>query len=319
VDLSVTEPSPVIGLNATSLSFAGEQDGPDPADRTLDISNVGGGTLNWNITDDADWLSVSPASGTGASSVTVSVDISGLTAGSYSGTISVAATGASNTPQTVVVDLSVTEPPPVIGLSATSLSFAGEQDGPDPADQTLDISNVGGGTLAWNITDDADWLSVSPASGTDASTVTVSVDISGLTAGSYSGTISVAATGASNTPQAVSVDLSLTEPPPAPTYDGQWSGATSQSRAISFTIVDNALTTYRVGYSFWACGGSVDGTRTTTFGIPIDVSSGAFSSSSFSGRFTSETRAVGEVTIEYTQWYPYYCSYTSSATWSATR
>jgi hypothetical protein len=51
---------------------------------------------------------VSPASGTGTGTVTVSTNISGMTAGSYSVPITIAATGATNAPQTVTVSLMVT-------------------------------------------------------------------------------------------------------------------------------------------------------------------------------------------------------------------
>ncbi len=37
--------------------------------------------------------------------------------------------------------------PPVIGISPTSLSFTAPQGGTNPATQTLNISNTGGGTL----------------------------------------------------------------------------------------------------------------------------------------------------------------------------
>lgn len=81
---------------------------------TFTIANGGGGTLTYTITDNVSWLSVDPAGGTSTSetdTISVLYSTAGLAIGSYSGTITINATGADNTPQTIVVNLSVTAPP----------------------------------------------------------------------------------------------------------------------------------------------------------------------------------------------------------------
>ena len=70
---------------------------------------------------------------------------------------------------------------------------------------TLYITNTGGGTLNWRTTKSAAWIRRSPFSGTAPSTVKVWVDGTGLPAGDYFGWIKVWATGATNSPQTVSV------------------------------------------------------------------------------------------------------------------
>jgi hypothetical protein len=107
--------SPTIGFSPSSLSFSAEEGGANPASKTLSISNSGGGTLDWTVTADANWVSLSPTSGasTGESdSVTVSVDISGMDAADYAAIITISAPGASNSPRTVTVDLSISAPSP---------------------------------------------------------------------------------------------------------------------------------------------------------------------------------------------------------------
>ena len=84
---------------------------------TLEIWNSGGGTLNWSLTDDAAWLSENPTGGssTGADDatlVTVWVNTTGMSAGDYSASITIAADEASNSPQTVPVSLHVAEMSP---------------------------------------------------------------------------------------------------------------------------------------------------------------------------------------------------------------
>jgi hypothetical protein len=98
---------PTIGVSPTSLSFTATVGGANPSTQSLSITNTGGGTLNWTASDNATWLSVSPASGTAPSTATVSANISGLAAGTYNGSITISATGATNTPVTVPVTLTV--------------------------------------------------------------------------------------------------------------------------------------------------------------------------------------------------------------------
>ena len=58
----------------------------------------------------ASWLSVSPASGTAPSTLIVSVSPASLSAGTYSGNVQIVSSGASNTPLSVAVTLTVTQP-----------------------------------------------------------------------------------------------------------------------------------------------------------------------------------------------------------------
>jgi Subtilase family/Viral BACON domain len=102
-----TPTQPTIGVNPPSLSFSATAGGSNPAGQSLAISNTGAGTLNWTASANQTWLSVSPASGTAPSTTTVSVNITGLAAGTYNGAITISATGATNTPVTVPVTLTV--------------------------------------------------------------------------------------------------------------------------------------------------------------------------------------------------------------------
>ncbi|MFL6216196.1 MAG: S8 family serine peptidase [Blastocatellia bacterium] len=99
--------NPTIGVSPSSLSFSATAGGSNPASQSLSITNTGGGTLNWTASANQTWLGVSPTSGTAPSATTVSVNISGLAAGTYNGAITISATGATNTPVTVPVTLTV--------------------------------------------------------------------------------------------------------------------------------------------------------------------------------------------------------------------
>ena len=206
--------TPTIGYSPASLTFTATQGGANPANQTLNIQNTGGGTLSWSIGDNAAWLGLNPTSGSSTGQqnpATASVNISGMTAGTYNATITITASGATNTPRTVPVTLTI-NPPSTIGYSPASLTFTATQGGANPANQTLNIQNTGGGTLSWSIGDNASWLGLSPTSGSSTglqNPVTVSVNISGMTAGTYNATITITASGATNTPRTVPVTLTI--------------------------------------------------------------------------------------------------------------
>jgi hypothetical protein len=98
---------PTIGVNPASLSFTATAGGSNPANQTINVTNTGGGTLNFTVSDNAPWLTVSPASGTAPATLTASVDITGLAAGTFNGTITINGDGATNTPVSIPVTLTV--------------------------------------------------------------------------------------------------------------------------------------------------------------------------------------------------------------------
>lgn len=105
--------------------------------------------------------------------------------------------------------------PASIVIEPTSLNFTAEQEGTNPPSQILSIRNSGGGTLSWSASSDADWLTLSPDSGNSTSevdNVTLSVNISSMDSGYYVALAIVSASGATNTPQAAVVSLSIEAP-----------------------------------------------------------------------------------------------------------
>ncbi len=113
---------PVIARTPTSIIFEVMEGTENQVDQSLTIWNSGDGTLDWSISEDAGWLSVTPLSGTStgdSTDVTVSVTVSGLNAGTYSASITISDINASNNPQTVPVSL-------VVLAQDTTISIHGE-------------------------------------------------------------------------------------------------------------------------------------------------------------------------------------------------
>ena len=103
---------PFIKLSATQFEFTASEGGANPNDQILGISNGGEVTLNWQITEDCDWLSAEPNSGNSTGEVddvNLSVDISGLALGIYTCELTISDPNALNNPQ--IVDVNLVIPP----------------------------------------------------------------------------------------------------------------------------------------------------------------------------------------------------------------
>lgn len=100
--------------------------------------------------------------------------------------------------------------PPALLVQPGNPTFAAFQGKGNPPSQSVTVYNEGTGTLSWTASSDSTWLSASPNSGTTPATVSISVNPAGLAAGTYTGTITVTSSGATNPPQTITVSLSVT-------------------------------------------------------------------------------------------------------------
>ncbi len=113
--------------------------------------------------------------------------------------------------------------PPSIAVSSESLSFFAATGLGNPGPELLEIRNDGEQRLDWRVETDVEWLTLDPSSGftyDTTSVVTVSVDISGLSEGSYNGNITIVDPEATNSPGTVRVTMvveALPSPAPVPT------------------------------------------------------------------------------------------------------
>ncbi len=104
---------PTINRSPAALNPA-ITEGENHPDQSFTVSNSGAGTLSYTITDNVGWLSVNPAAGDSTGSPnnhTVDYTTASLNPGNYNATITITAAGASNTPQTIAVNLTVNASP----------------------------------------------------------------------------------------------------------------------------------------------------------------------------------------------------------------
>jgi hypothetical protein len=197
----VASPSP--------LSFTVNYQSTNPSSQSLQLAAANGGTLTWTAVSTASWLNASTYSGVAPASLQVSVNPAQLAPGTYNGSLRMTALAQSATPQLIPVSVNVIASPPALQLNTPSLNFVALVNQANPSAQTLAVSNAGYGPLTWTASTDAPWLSIDASAGSAPSSIAVSVTASGLPLGNYTGHVLVTSPGVSNSPQSVTVNLSV--------------------------------------------------------------------------------------------------------------
>jgi uncharacterized protein (TIGR03437 family) len=208
------------------LTFAQTVGGAAPVSQTVAVSG-GGQTLNYAAvansgTAGVNWLSVTPAAGTTPSNLTVAVDGSKLSPGQYTGTITVTSPNATGSPAVITVTFNVNggtisaTPAPASGLTFTQIL----QNATAPASQNITLSGAPSAisyTTAVTTATGGQWLTVTPTSGTTvtgSNVVAVGVNAavaSTLAAGTYQGTVTISAPGATGSPLTYAVTLNVVQ------------------------------------------------------------------------------------------------------------
>ena len=269
-----------LAVTPWNLQFAYTTGGSVPEARSIQITNSGSGTVTWTATASDSWLSVSPASGTFPSTLSVSVSPASLAAGTYTGTVLITPSGATNSPLTVYVSLTVAAPSTAaLAVTPQALSFTYAPSGTVPAAQTVSIANAGSGTLSWIAWSSVSWVSLSAASGTATATLSVSVNPAGLAAGNYTGNVQIAAAGAAGSPASVTVTLAVGGTQPDVVITGVVNGGSFAAGFASATWISIFGTSLSTSTATWIAGDFVnsllptalDGVSVTIDGIPAYV------------------------------------------------
>ncbi|HWB84623.1 MAG TPA: hypothetical protein VG675_10820 [Bryobacteraceae bacterium] len=220
VKLYVSNTALLVVLPALPPTFNGQVGGGAPSPQMVNLSSTSPtDQLNFNVsfttTNGGNWLFVAPIAGATPGQLTISVIPTLLSAGTYTGTVTVTATGPGNTavansPLTIPVTLNISAG--TLSVAPASLTFSQTAGAANPPDQTLAVSSSGP-TLAFSAAaanpGTVSWLSVKPANGTTPGNLTVSVDGSKLTSGTFQGTITVASPGAGGSPVVIPVTFTI--------------------------------------------------------------------------------------------------------------
>jgi hypothetical protein len=249
---------PAISISPAQETFSIVQGGAASSGQVT-VTNTGGETLSFSTSATSDgWLKINgPGSGsaTPSSPATVgfTIDPKGLTPGVYNGRI--IADGGSGLAANSTIVLTVTSAKPQIRLSRTGITLSGVAGGGATATEIVNVSNNGGGSLHWtesaSTLSGGSWLVVSPASGTAAagsagSAVSISANPAKLAAGTYSGSVNFTAADAVNSPQTISVTLTVAAGQPFPAVSVSAGGAILSGTAGSATPATATLSLYNL-------------------------------------------------------------------------
>ncbi len=148
------DPNPYLVAEPTSLSFTKQAGNSD-----VKINS----NIDWKATTNASWISISPASGSGDATLTISVNENTGTE-SRTGSVTISGKGASD--QTVSVNQGGVEPSELT-VTPTSLHF-----GPAASCKSIAITS----NTDWTISESSGWAKVSQTSGSGDASVSVCVD-----------------------------------------------------------------------------------------------------------------------------------------------
>jgi len=303
-------------LSSTALSFEQTPGAAAPASQTVTVTSNGqplAYTAVASVTNSTvNWLAVTPAGGNtnGSGTLTISVDASKLTPGTYDGRISVSSVLAGNSPQTISVKLKVN--PGTISAPTTPLTFTQVAGGTAPAGQTIAVTGTPGAlsfTVAGSTQSGGNWLAATPVSGTTPATLTVSVNGSTLAVNQYTGKVFITSPGAVGSPIEVPVILNVVPPAvlaTAPTalnfaYTIGQGAAAAQSLAISATGTTGAVPfTTQVQYdgtaNQWLAVNPATGTTPAT--LQVSISPAGLTAGTYNGRVViSSSNALASLTV----------------------
>jgi hypothetical protein len=288
VTLNVTATAPRLRLSPGALTFNYATGGSTPAAQNLNV-NTDGASVSFTVSTTASWLTATPVSGTSPAAVSIAVNPSGLAVGTYTGSVTITAPGATNSPQSVGVTLNVNAAPNLT-LNPGSLTYTYQVGGSTPAAQTVSVSSTGS-ALSYTVSTSAAWLTATPATGSTPGTLSVGVNPSGLSAGTYTGTVTVTSTGAGNSPQKVNVTLtvnagarSLTISPGTLSFSYQSGGSLPSSKSVTVGSNGSALSFTTATSAAWLSVSPASGSTPGT--LSVGVSPSGLSAGTYNGTVT---------------------------------
>ena len=170
------------------LSFTFLTGGPRPVAKALTVAALSVTNARFFATSAVStpagggWLSLSPADTNAPTSLMVSVDPTGLSAGTYAGAITLNAADSTGAARSVPITLTV------VAAANQTLNFTYQTGAATPSPQSFTY-NLGGGPISAEAFSEGSWLSVNPSSGTAPAAFSCSISPAGLSGGSYSGLV----------------------------------------------------------------------------------------------------------------------------------
>jgi uncharacterized protein (TIGR03437 family) len=248
--LAQTTPAPTLSVANATMTFTHVTGAAKlPTAQTLNVRGTPNGlAFTASVSGPAPhagaWLLLSATAGRAPQTLTLTVNPTGLPAGSYTATVTLIAGSGNPAPTaTTTVTLNISAPPPTITVSPAALSFTyvtGEAvTGNSALTKSFVLSNNGGAIPATASVSGATWLRIAPTGNITLAgllnTISVTADPTGLAPKVYTGTIKVESKQAAN--PSLSIAVTLTVQAAAPRVSGTWPlGVIQQSPASVVTL-----------------------------------------------------------------------------------
>ena len=206
-------PTANLTVSPTTLTFA-----PGASSSPVTVT----ANVNWTVTDNQTWITVTPTTGMNTGTISVSVTANTGSA-TRSGTVTVSGVGVPA--RTITVNQASQPNDLFLSASPTSLSFASG---------ASSMNSMVTSNTTWSVTDNQTWITVTPGNGSNSGTLAVSVTANTGTA-SRSGTVTVTGAGV---PQQL---ISVTQAAPGNTLTisaSSWSPAAAASTLV-VTVTSN--------------------------------------------------------------------------------
>jgi len=205
--------TPLINVSPSNLGFAVQTGQPVPTPKLVRVSSTGSPltfTVNTTTAVGGNWLNVTPATGTTGTDLSVSVNPATLIPGIYTGTISIQSSELGAAPQIINVTAEVSATP-LLDVPQEPLRFSFATGGQQPANQSIQVNATSGNfsyTASAITSVGGNWLVVGPVNNTTGQPTAVGVNTL-LPDGNYTGLVTIAASGVSNSPRYVPVTFSV--------------------------------------------------------------------------------------------------------------
>ncbi len=290
-------------VTPASLAFSGTPGGASPVAQTLSLTCNSPLLLQVfyataSTSSGGGWLSVTPTSQFTPETLTVKVNTSGMSAGTYFGQVTITAPNLS--PLAVPVSLTLgTSPSARFSLNPASLTFAGVAGGANPIALTTNLTSDSPLVLqaffaSAATTSGGNWLSITPTSQFTPHVLIVSVNTAGLAAGVYAGRINITAENAVSASLPVTLVLEAGQP-------SNNAGLVASPNSLTFTYQTGSAAPAAQNVAISANGGARTGvtasaskswislqpaTGTTPFSIAVSVSASQLSPGEYTGSIT---------------------------------
>lgn len=160
------------------------------------VRNAGGGQLVWRARANTPWISVTPQSGVAPAELVVGVDAASLSAGNYSGRVTIEAGRAAGSPAFIDVILSLAAPrpagPPTLKVTPDKVILSKISIGQtQKVSATVKLEADREAALKWAAKSDRPWLTVTPAEGSTPVALKIEAAPEGLAAGQHEASVSI--------------------------------------------------------------------------------------------------------------------------------